>query len=116
MSGTKSLVLLKHHLKALKLPTMLSECEKIAARCGKENIDHLGYLLQLCEQELLERERRAADRRLKAAKFPSHKTLESFDFKARPSVSRPMITELTRCAYIDKRENALFVGNPGLPT
>jgi DNA replication protein DnaC len=113
MSQTKSTVLLKHHLKALKLPTMHSECEKIAARCARENMDHLSYLLQLCEQELLDRERRAADRRLKAAKFPNHKTLENFDFRARPSGNRPMITELTRCEYIDKRENVLLVGNPG---
>jgi DNA replication protein DnaC len=113
MSQSKSTVLLKHHLKALKLPTMHSECEKIAARCAKENVDHLGFLLQLCEQELLDRERRAADRRLKAAKFPNHKTLENFDFRAQPSVNKPMITELLRCAYVDKRENVLLVGNPG---
>ena len=113
MSQTKSTVLLKHHLKALKLPTMLSECEKIAACCAKENVDHLGFLLQLCEQELLDRERRAADRRLKAAKFPNPKTLEGFDFRARPSVNKSMIAELTRCEYIDKRENVFLVGNPG---
>jgi len=113
MSATKSTVLLKHHLKALKLPTMLSECEKVAACCARENVDHLGYLLQLCEQELLDRERRAADRRLKAAKFFSHKTLDTFDFKARPSVNKPMITELVRGEYIDKRENVLLVGNAG---
>ena len=57
---TKSTVLLKHHLKALKLPTMTAECEKVAARCARENVDHLGFLLQLCELELLDRERRAA--------------------------------------------------------
>ena len=55
---TKSTVLLAHHLKALRLPTVLSECEKTAARCAKENVDHLGFLLQLCELELLERERK----------------------------------------------------------
>ena len=68
---TKSIVLLQHHLKSLKLPTMLSECEKIAGRCAADNVDHLGYLLQLCELELIERERRAADRRLKAANIKS---------------------------------------------
>ena len=72
---TKSTVLLKHHLKALKMPTMHSECEKVAARCAKDNVDHLGFLLQLCEMELLDRERRASERRLKAARFPTHKTL-----------------------------------------
>ena len=110
---TKSVVLLKHHLKALKMPTMHGECEKIAARCAKENVDHLGFLFQLCELELLDRERRAADRRLKAAKFPTHKTLENFDFTAQPSVNKPLVTELARCAYIDQRENVLLVGNPG---
>jgi DNA replication protein DnaC len=109
----KSTVLLKHHLKALKMPTILSECEKVAARCAKENVDHLGFLLQLCELELLDRERRAAERRLKAAKFPGPKTLDTFDFKARPSVNKPLVLELVRCEYIDKRENILLVGNSG---
>ena len=72
---TKSLVLLRHHLKALKLPTMHDECEKIAGRCAADNADHLAFLLQLCELELIDRERRAADRRLKAARFPTTKVL-----------------------------------------
>ena len=50
---TKSTVLLKHHLKALKLPAFHAECEKVAARCATENVDHLGFLLQLCELELI---------------------------------------------------------------
>lgn len=108
---TKSVVLLKHHLKALKMPTMNSECEKIAARCGAENVDHLGFLLQLCELELLERERRAADRRLKAAKFPTYKTLENFKFTAQPSVNKLLITELMRSAYpTAKRQTTTRIG------
>lgn len=110
---TKSTVLLKHHLKALKLPTMLTECEKVAATCGKDNVDHLGYLLQLCELELIDRERRAKERRIKAARFATIKTLENFDFKAQPSVNKVLVTELMRCEYIDKRENVLLIGNPG---
>jgi DNA replication protein DnaC len=110
---TKSTVLLGHHLKALKLPTMLAECEKVAARCAADNVDHLGFLLQLCELELIDRERRAAERRLKAAKFPTHKTLESFDFTAQPSINKVLVTELLRGEYIDKRENILMVGSSG---
>ena len=67
---TKSTVLLSHHLKSLKMPTMLAECEKVAGRCAADNVDHLGFLLQLCELELLERERKAAARRLKAWPLP----------------------------------------------
>jgi DNA replication protein DnaC len=44
---TKSAVLLKHHLKALKLPTISAECEKVALRSAKENVDHLGFLLHV---------------------------------------------------------------------
>jgi DNA replication protein DnaC len=110
---TKSTVLLKHYLKALKLPTMHAECEKIAARCAKENVDHLGFLLQLCEQELLDREKRAADRRLKAAKFPNYKTLEDFQFEAQPMINRILVSELMRGEYIEKRESIILIGHPG---
>ena len=110
---TKSTVLLQHHLKKLKLPTILAEYEKVAARCAADNVDHLGFLLQLCELELIDRERRAADRRLKSACFPNYKTLDSFDFKAQPSLNKVLITELMRGEYIDKRENILLVGNSG---
>ena len=110
---TKSTVLLRHHLKSLKLPTMHAECDKIARRCAADNADHLAFLLQLCELELIERERRAAQRRLKAARFPNIKTLESFDFAARPSINKTLVLELMRGDYIDKRENILLVGNTG---
>ena len=92
---------------------MHEECEKIARRCAVDNADHLAFLLQLCELELIERERRAAQRRLKAARFPNIKTLESFDFAARPSINKTLVLELMRGEYIDKRENILLVGNTG---
>ncbi len=92
---------------------MHAECEKIAQRCAADNADHLAFLLHLRELELIDRERRAADRRLKAAKFPTIKTLESFDFTAQPSVNRPLIAEWMRGAYPEKRENLLRVGNTG---
>jgi DNA replication protein DnaC len=109
----KSTVLLKHHLKALKLPTILAECEKVAGRCAAENIDHLTFLLQVCELELIERERKAAERRLKAARFPTPKTLDSFDFSARPSVNKPLVLDLVRGDYLSRRENILLVGPSG---
>ena len=110
---TTSLVLLRHHLKHLRLPTIGAECEKVAVRAAADNTDHLAYLLQLTELELLDREKRAAERRLKAARFPTIKTMDTFDFAARPSVNKVLVAELMRCEYIDSRENLLLVGNPG---
>ena len=75
-------VLLAHHLKALRLPTFLREHEKLARQCAAEGADHLRYLLRLAELELIERERRMVERRIREARFPTVKSLDSFDFLA----------------------------------
>ena len=81
-------VLLAHHLKALKLPTVLREYDKVARQCAAEGADYPRYLLRLAELELIDRERRMVERRIKAAKFPTVKSLDSFDFAALPSLNK----------------------------
>ncbi|NDW31404.1 ATP-binding protein, partial [Salipiger sp. PrR007] len=75
-------ILLAHHLKTLKLPTFLREHEKLARQCAAEGLDHVQFLARLVELELIDREGRMIERRIKAAKFPAKKSLDSFDFKA----------------------------------
>jgi DNA replication protein DnaC len=97
----------------LKLPIFERECEESAFRCAAENVDHLGFLLQLSERELQDREARAAERRLKSARFPSLKTLETFDFQAQPSLNRMLVNQLMRGDYIESRESIILIGQPG---
>jgi DNA replication protein DnaC len=106
-------ILLAHHLKTLRLPTFLREYDKTAKQCAAEGIDHVRYLLRLAELELIERERRAVERRIKQARFPTIKSLDSFDFKALPSLNKVLVTELARCEYINNHENIIAVGNSG---
>lgn len=106
-------VLLHHHLKKLRLPTFLGEYSKLAQQCAVEKKDHVQYLLRLCELELIERERRMIERRIKAAKFPATKSLDSFDFKAIPSLNKPLTLELARCEYIGKYQNIIALGPSG---
>jgi DNA replication protein DnaC len=106
-------VLLHHHLKKLRLPTFLTEYAKLAKQCAAENKDHAQYLLRLCELELIERERRMIERRIKAAKFPATKSLDSFDFKVMASLNKPLTMELARCEFVDKRENVIALGPTG---
>ena len=106
-------LLLRHHLKALKLPVFWCEHEKIAAQCAKEKKDYATFLLRLCELELLERERKGTERRIKQAAFPTNKTLDGFDFTAAPSLNKKQLLELARCEWIDKKENLILLGNPG---
>jgi DNA replication protein DnaC len=106
-------VLLAHHLKALKLPTFLREYDKLARQCAAEGTDYPRYLLRLAELELIERERRMVERRIKAAKFPTVKSLDSFDFAALPSLNKALVLELARSEYVERRENIIAVGNSG---
>ena len=112
MTDTPQL-LLAHHLKALRLPTFLREYDKVARQCSTEGIDHSRYLLRLAELELIDRERRMVERRIKAAKFPAVKSLDSFDFKAIPSLNKMMVLELARCDWIERRENVIALGPSG---
>lgn len=106
-------ILLAHHLKALKLPTFLREYDKIARQSAAEGVDHTGYLLRLAELELIERERRMIERKIKAADFPTLKSIDSFEFLAIPSLNKMLVLELTRCDYISRYENIIAVGNSG---
>jgi DNA replication protein DnaC len=114
MSDTdKPTVLLEHHLKKLRLPTILREYQSLAKVCRDDRSDYPTYLLRLSERELLDRERRAAERRVKEARFPVVKTLDTFDFKMQPSINMALVRELMRGEYLDKRENVLLIGNSG---
>ena len=109
----RSTVLLEHHLKELKLPTFLREYSKVAGQCAAEGVDHPGYLLRLSELELIDRHHRMVDRRIKAARFPATKSLDTFDFLAMPSVNKHLAMQLARCEYVDRRENVIAIGNSG---
>lgn len=106
-------VLLAHHLKALKLPTFLREHDKLARQCAAEGADHPTYLLRLAELELLDREGRLVERRIRQARFPAVKSLDSFDFAAIPSLNKMLVLELARGEYIERRENVIALGNSG---
>ncbi|MGA2439131.1 MAG: IS21-like element helper ATPase IstB [Acidobacteriaceae bacterium] len=106
-------VLLEHHLKQLRLPTFLREHDKVARQCAAESADYPRYLLRLAELELLDRERRATERRIHQAHFPVVKSLDTFEFMALPSVNKALVLELARCEFLLRRENVLLLGNSG---
>jgi len=106
-------VLLAHHLKQLRLPTVLREYDKVARECARDGVDHPRYLLRLLELELIDRDRRLVERRIRQARFPATKSLDSFVFTAIPSLNKMLVLELARCEYILRRENVIALGNSG---
>jgi DNA replication protein DnaC len=109
----KSTLLLEYYLKKLKLPTMLREYAGVAVVCRNDRSDFPVYLLRLAEREILDREKRATERRIKEANFPVIKTIDTYEFSAQPSINEALVRELLRGEYLDKRENVLLIGNPG---
>ena len=87
----KPTLLLEHHLKELRLPSFLREYGKMSAQCAAENVGHPEYLLRLAELELIDRHQRMVERRIRAARFPAVKSLDTFDFLAIPSVNKALV-------------------------
>ena len=71
------------------------------------------YLLRLAELELIDRHQSMVERRIRAARLPAVKSLDTFDFTAIPSVNKALVMELARCEYIQRRDNVIAIGNSG---
>src|ERR1051326_6718197 len=113
MTAAPPPVRVAHHLHALNLTPFLREYEKVAAECAREGVDHLGFLLRLAELELIDRERRLVERRIREARFPAVKSLDTFDFTAMPTLNKPLVLELARCEFVVARDNIIVLGNSG---
>jgi DNA replication protein DnaC len=114
MSATVDNLVLHSYLKKLHLSAFVANHEAFAAEAVQKQEGYTRYLLALAEQEVQEREARRRQRRLKEAKIPVIKELDSFDFEAVPQLNRQKIFALARGDYIDRAEPVILVGTPGL--
>jgi DNA replication protein DnaC len=112
MSDPQTL-LLRHHLKTLRLPTMLSEFAKLSREATDADESYEQYLLRLCELEVAQRSANAVQARIKAAGFPVLKDLDTYDFTAIPSLGKQKVLELSRCEWIEQHYNTCLIGNAG---
>ncbi|MGE5608245.1 MAG: ATP-binding protein [Bacillota bacterium] len=85
---------MKHNLKVLRLPTMLSEYAQLSHEAAEADEGYEQYLLRLTELEVAQRSANALAARIKAATFPVLKDLDTYDFSAMPSLSKQKILEL----------------------
>ena len=94
-------VLLAHHLKQLRPPTVLREYDKVARECARDGVDHPRYLLRLLKLELIDRERRLIERRIRQARFLATKNLDSFVFTVIRAARRRLPRTQRRLRYHD---------------
>ena len=106
-------MLLKCHLKTLRLPTMLAEYAKLSREAAAADENYEEYLLRLTDLEVAQRSANALTARIKAAGFPVLKDLDTYDFSAMPSVPKAKIVELARGEWIEQKFNLCLLGNAG---
>ena len=102
------------HLTALKLPYIRTHYEALGAQAATEQWSHVGYLGRLAEGEAHRREDQSIKNRIKAAHFPTIKTLEEFQWNWPKKINRLQIQNLFRLAFIEHNANVMFLGNVGL--
>jgi len=106
-------LLLKDYCKRLKLPAIATIYQRVAKEAEEKNLSYEDYLLALLEEETIAREENSLKRRIKMARFPYLKTLDSFDFSC-CRIDKQKIIQLAGCGYIERCENIIFLGEPGL--
>lgn len=107
------LMMLKDNLKTLYLSTMASNIEAQLRQAKESGIGYGEFLLELTEVEIQTRTANRLKRRLKEAKFPLMKPLDTFDLDAVPDLDRRLLRELTACEFIQERRNIIFLGRSG---
>jgi len=106
--------MLEHYLKTLKLPTFLKCYSQVADQCKEKGADYSEFLLQLSEKEVSGRHSRMVQQKIKNARFPALKTLDSFDFKALQNLEQRQVRDLATCDYIERHESVIALGVPAI--
>src|SRR5271154_3965455 len=110
MSSTSELA---HLFRALKAPAAARAMGALAERAREEEWSHERFLEAVLSTEVSSRESHGGENRIKAARFPSRKTLEGFDFTFQRSVKKQVIEHLGQLDFLHGKENVVLLGPPG---
>lgn len=105
--------LLKSQARGLKMPGLGRSFETLGRQAREEKWTYEDFLHEVLAAEQTSRTDSAIRARLRDARFPESKTLESFDFKVAEGLDAKQIVELARCEWVRKSDNVLLVGPIG---
>jgi DNA replication protein DnaC len=104
---------LEADLKALQLPAVSASWRRLAEEAVKARRPHAEYLADLMSLEVSGRRERRIERRVKDARFPILKTLDTFDFSAQPGLDHDEVLALARGDFVRDHTNVVLVGGVG---
>ena len=99
--------------RALKAPTMREAVARLAERARTESWTHEEFLVACLQREVSARESHGGEGRIRAARFPSRKSLEEFDFDHARGLKRDTIAHLGTLDFVVAKDNVVFLGPPG---
>ena len=105
---------IRQQLHSLNLIAFIDHYEDVAKQAAHLQWDHVHYLSQLTDAEVNLRQDRAVERRIKQARFPVVKTIETFDWNWPTKINRMQVQDLFRLAFIQQNANIIFLGGVGL--
>jgi len=106
--------LLENYLRQLRLPSFAQNYQTFAQDAARTNLSFERYLLALCQAEAEQRQANRIERAIINAKFPIVKELASFDFSLVQGITKTRVLELSQGGYLNRAENIILMGNPGL--
>ena len=105
---------LQSQLKELRLSGLARTLEVRCQEARGNQLSHAEFLELVLQDEVLIRQERQIDRRVKGAQFRELKTLDAFNWSFNPSITRKQIYDLATCRYIREQRDVLFLGPPGV--
>lgn len=105
---------LTHVFTKLKFQHLPGQLETICEQAAKREWDYQQFLAEALQAEWQGRHLSGVESRLKQARLPWVKTLEQFDFSFQPSIDKKLIQELSALAFVERAENLILLGPPGV--
>jgi len=101
-------------LDRLKMDHLQASLDTLCEHASKKDLNYREFLEQALAQEWGGRHQKGLDARLKQARLPWIKTLEQFDFSFQPSIDRKLVRELSGLGFVERNENVILLGPPGV--
>jgi DNA replication protein DnaC len=105
---------LQSNLSRLRLHRISGILPELAKAAQDQSKSHLAFLDELLEEEVAQKEQRRMDTTLKISGLPFVKSIDEFDFSFQPKLDRQMIMSLMDLSFVDRKENVIFLGPPGV--
>lgn len=105
---------LLNNLNELKLSAMADNLDSVISSVINGQKDFTDGIYELTEYQVSYKRQSEMNWCIKWGAFPFRKTFEDFDFSFQPSINRKEVLEFKNLRFMEKAENILFVGSPGV--